>query len=87
VEAKEATVDEEGNIEYWYCETCREVWTDEACTEATTWEDVVLPKKDAPDVPPQTGDNELFVLMGAMTAVSMLAVVVLLKKKNYIFAQ
>ena len=86
VEAKEATVDEAGNIEYWYCETCGDVWTDEACTQSSTLEAVTLPKLDAPATDPEnpgTGDSDLIVLMGALTVLSMLAVVALLTKKNY----
>ena len=43
VEAKEATCDEPGNIEYWYCEACGQAWLDEACTLNTNLMAVVLP--------------------------------------------
>lgn len=87
VEAKAATADEEGNIEYWYCETCRQVWKDEACTQVTTWEDLVLPKLDSPQ---NDGNGGLFILIGALAAVAavaVVAVVVLLKKKKHTSAK
>jgi hypothetical protein len=87
VEAKAATTDEEGNVEYWYCETCRKVWKDEACTQVTTWEDVVLPKLDSPQ---NDGNGGLFILIGALAAVAVVAVVavvVLLKKKKHTSAK
>ena len=42
VEAKEATCFEEGNIEHWYCETCEQVWQDEALTQLTNHMNVKL---------------------------------------------
>ena len=35
VEAKEATCSEIGNVEFWYCETCMQVWANEARTQLT----------------------------------------------------
>ena len=43
VEAVEPTVTEDGNIEYWYCEECEQVWQDEALTQLTNIKNVVLP--------------------------------------------
>ncbi len=43
VAAKDATCYEEGNIEYWYCETCEKVWQDEALTQLTNFKNVVVP--------------------------------------------
>jgi hypothetical protein len=48
VEGKEATVEAEGNIEYWTCQDCKGMWTDEACTKTTTEEAVVLAKLEVP---------------------------------------
>ena len=42
VAAKEATCAEEGNIEYWYCESCMQVWQDEARTQLTNIKNVKL---------------------------------------------
>ena len=42
VEAKDATCYEEGNIEHWYCETCEQVWADEALTQLTNHKNVIV---------------------------------------------
>lgn len=42
VEAVEATDTENGNVEYWHCTLCGGYWLDEACTQPTTAEDVVV---------------------------------------------
>lgn len=47
VEAVEATEDKEGNIEYWFCETCEQFWQDEALSQLTNSKNVVTPKKEA----------------------------------------
>ena len=98
VGAKEATTEEAGNIEYWYCQTCQNVWTDEACTEIATWEGVVLPMLDAPDTTDtqnatdatdasKDSENGLPVLVIVLIPVLIVGaivavVVVLLKKKK-----
>ena len=43
VEAKEAACHQNGNIEYWYCATCEQVWQDEARTQLTNFRNVVVP--------------------------------------------
>ena len=43
VEAKAPACFEEGNIEYWYCEKCEQVWQDEARTQLTNFKNVILP--------------------------------------------
>ncbi len=43
VAAKDATCTENGNIEYWLCESCGQAWLDEACTLNTNVLAVVLP--------------------------------------------
>ena len=47
VEAVAPTCYENGNIEYWYCETCGQAWLDEACTLNTNLMAVVLPMAHA----------------------------------------
>lgn len=42
VDAKAPTCNELGNIEYWYCETCEQVWQDEARTQLTNFMNVKL---------------------------------------------
>ncbi len=43
VAAVKPTCYEDGNIAYWYCETCGQAWLDEACTLNTNLLAVVLP--------------------------------------------
>ena len=43
VEAKDSTSIENGNIEYWYCASCGQMWLDAACTQETDMESVKLP--------------------------------------------
>ena len=42
VEAKDPTCTENGNIEYWYCEHCEQVWQDEARTQLTNHKNVIV---------------------------------------------
>ena len=42
VEAKDPTCYENGNIEHWYCETCEQVWQDEALTQLTNHKNVII---------------------------------------------
>ena len=46
VEAKESTCTAEGNVEYWYCEECEQVWTDAALTQLSNFKNVITAKKD-----------------------------------------
>ena len=43
VEAMDATCDENGNIEYWYCDICGSAWADEERTQVTNLKAVILP--------------------------------------------
>jgi len=43
VEAKDTSCAAAGNKEYWYCPDCKNYYSDEACTEATTLESVTIP--------------------------------------------
>ena len=43
VEAVEVTCTENGNIEYWYCESCEQVWQDAALTQITNFKNVIAP--------------------------------------------
>ena len=43
VEALEAGCHQNGNLEYWYCENCEQVWTDEARTQLSNFKNVVVP--------------------------------------------
>ena len=92
VEAVPHTCTEDGNIEYWYCEECMQVWQDEALTQLTNIKNVVDPAAHTyvdgvciicgeKDPNPETGD---FVYVAVATAlVSMMGIVALTKKKEY----
>ena len=43
VAAKAPTATEDGNVEYWYCEKCEQVWIDEALTQISNIKSVVIP--------------------------------------------
>lgn len=45
-EAKDATCEEDGNIEYWTCTECGKIFKDEALTEEIELEDTVIPALD-----------------------------------------
>ena len=42
VEAKDASCNERGNIEYWYCSDCDQYWQDEALTQLTNAKNVII---------------------------------------------
>ena len=42
VDAVAPTDTENGNVEYWHCTLCDGYWLDEACTQSTTADDVVV---------------------------------------------
>ena len=50
VEAVAPTCENEGNIEYWYCEECVTVWTDEGLTQLTNFKNVIVPATGKHDV-------------------------------------
>ena len=41
VEAAEATCTQAGNVEYWYCEECEQVWANEELTQLTNRKNVI----------------------------------------------
>lgn len=43
VPAKDATCTEDGNIEYWYCESCNTYFADATCTRVIAKEDTIIP--------------------------------------------
>ena len=47
VEAKEATTAEAGNKEYWKCENCGTLYSDEAGNNAVSEEEITIPKKSS----------------------------------------
>ena len=44
VEAVEPSCYATGNIEHWYCESCEQVWQNEALTQLTNHKNVILPE-------------------------------------------
>ncbi len=76
IDAKAATEDAEGNIEYWYCEGCGKYYGDKDGTRKSKKADTVTAK--LPQTPP-TGDTSnlalwftlLFISGGACTALTV----------------
>ena len=64
IEAKAATKDAEGNIEYWHCEGCGKYYADAAASKEITEAETVTAK--LPDDPHPTGDNSGLALWSAM---------------------
>lgn len=81
VDAKEATSDTDGNIEYWYCEDCKVCYEDKELTKVIAKEDTVIAKISTP----KTGDNSKIVLWCVVLIVCAVIVFTLIKyrkKKN-----
>ena len=79
VEAKEATKEEEGNTEYWYCKDCGKYYSDKDGEKEIAKADTVIPKV------PQTGDESSNMLLFALlflSAGALAAVVLTAKKKD-----
>ena len=92
IDAKAATVAEEGNIAYWYCDGCKKYFSDAAAIKEITKAATVTAKlpggtvKPSADKSPQTGDNSNLLLWIALLFISGGAAigttVVSRKKKN-----
>ena len=77
VEAKAATKDQEGNIEYWYCEDCGKYFADKAGEKEIAQADTVTAKLPADasgtkknDSSASTGDDSHFALWAALILLS-----------------
>ena len=75
IDAKAATKDTEGNLEYWRCEGCNKYYSDKDGTKEIAKAATVTAK--LPDEPrsPQTGDNSSLMLWFALLLVSGGAVI------------
>ena len=91
IDAKAATKDAEGNIEYWYCEGCGKYYSDKDGTKEIKKADTVTTKlKDDSKSPqtgdsksPQTGDNSNLLLWIALLFISGGACTALTVKRKY----
>ena len=70
IEAKTATKDVEGNVEYWYCEACNKYYSDEAATKEIKKTDTVTAKLPDSSKSPQTGNNGSLMLWIALLFIS-----------------
>ena len=70
IEAKTATKDAEGNVEYWYCEACNKYYSDEAATKEIKKTDTVTAKLPDDSKSPQTGNNGNLILWIALLFIS-----------------
>ena len=87
IDAKAATKDAEGNIEYWYCDGCGKYYSDDAATKEITKAETITAKlkEDSQKDPAKTGDSNSLVLWIALLFVSgsvMTGVMVVSKKKK-----
>ena len=94
IDAKAATKDAEGNIEYWYCNGCGKYYSDKDGTKEIKKADTVTTKlKDDSKSPqtgdsksPQTGDSSNFALWIALLFISggaAIGTTVVSRKKKY----
>ena len=83
VEAKAPTATENGNVEYWFCGECEQVWVDEALTQLSNLKNVIVPATGEvePDSP-VTGDSTVAVVVALLTLIASGLALVVLKNKN-----
>ena len=86
IDAKAATKDAEGNIEYWYCEGCGKYFSDKDGTKEIKKADTVTAKLKDDSKLPQTGDSSNFALWFALLFVSggaAIGTTIVSRKKKY----
>ena len=84
IEAKAATKDTEGNIEYWICEGCGKIYRDAAAKKEIQKSDTVTPKLPDGSGSPQTGDHSpaLWIALLFLSSGAAIAAAVRKKKKH-----
>ena len=86
IDAKAATKDAEGNIEYWYCNGCGKYYSDKDGTKEIKKADTVTTKLKDDSKSPQTGDSSNFALWLALLFISggaAIGTTVVSRKKKY----
>ena len=86
IDAKAATKDAEGNIEYWYCEGCGKYFSDKDGTKEIKKADTVTAKLKDDSKLPQTGDISNLALWIALLFISggaAIGTTVVSRKKKY----
>ena len=86
IDAKAATKDAEGNIEYWYCEGCGKYYSDKDGTKEIKKADTVTAKLKDDSKLPQTGDISNLALWIALLFISggaAIGTTVVSRKKKY----
>ena len=86
IDAKAATKDAEGNIEYWYCEGCGKYFSDKDGTKEIKKADTVTAKLKDDSKLPQTGDTSNLALWIALLFISggaAIGTTVVSRKKKY----
>ena len=86
IDAKAATKDTEGNIEYWYCEGCGKYFSDKDGTKEIKKADTVTAKLKDDSKLPQTGDISNLALWIALLFISggaAIGTTIVSRKKKY----
>ena len=86
IDAKAATKDAEGNIEYWYCEGCGKYFSDKEGTKEIKKADTVTAKLKDDSKLPQTGDISNLALWIALLSISggaAIGTTIVSRKKKY----
>ena len=83
VEYKAPTATENGNVEYWYCGECEQVWVDEALTQISNLKNVIIPATgEVEPEAPETGDSVVAVVVALLTLIASGVAVSVLKNKK-----
>ena len=83
IDAKAATKDAKGNIEYWYCEGCGKYFSDKDGTKEIKKADTVTAKLKDDSKLPQTGDISNLALWIALFGGAAIGTTIVSRKKKY----